>query len=800
MHHLMTTTPCVICWLVWLCGSGAQAAERVAPDEFVLQNKVGVAVAFQRGPGGYAFGALSCGGKPVETAPRQGMVLLHETAQPHRQHWLRASQAEVKNDQAVEFRGQGQIQGVGVQFSVTLEVPPQRKAIKVVYEVQASGELPCEILMPFHAAPFQHAWTAHLYPWKERAKSLDCVLEKVGVPSLLLYRDDRSLGVLYGFDPYSEYEDYAYQRSRIVFEDGKTPACFSSGTGTLKPGVSYRFPMQIILSDAGDSTGMIIELVDEWRKLNGFFVDGTKVRTNDEAWSLFLAPDGRAANAGYQKGIGYQVDEQWTAVYAVYLLNAYVDYRLYEMTDNPLWRTRAIEQCDFTLRGQVTDEASPFYGAFRPWFSFQRDKYQQLGWHNTHRRGNPPESFNLNHEAFAARHLLRMWDYLKRREGIDREDWHRAALRAMDWVLRQQNPEGSFPQEVNLQEVRKSGPFTPGVVLLALEEFAERTGAAKYHEAMLKAEQWTYENNSRQFYFHGSHSDLPAHHIEEASVIALVEYWLNRFEKTGRPEYLVRARADMSLALLWWVPKQWSADCAARRDMHARFARSRREVPEDIRQVLFPTQGITAEQEAYPMYCSYSYFGNKHLALERLSAATGDPLYRRLSTRLFQNNYYNLETRGDWKGAVNAGAGMSEHHYLGHSVSDLMNQMIEVYFSGSRVRAGVRNKVYPDGLVYYDRDRSRWEEVPLTVRPSSGFVFVDVEAWDAPAGRRRWAESPSGPVTTQHAIGGLSPGKVYRITVDGSVLARRPVQKDGKLTFAHTSQDGKRTQFEVHAD
>jgi hypothetical protein len=143
---------------------------------------------------------------------------------------------------------------------------------------------------------------------------------------------------------------------------------------------------------------------------------------------------------------------------------------------------------------------------------------------------------------------------------------------------------------------------------------------------------------------------------------------------------------------------------------------------------------------------------------------------------------------------------MSEHHYLGHSVSDLMNQMIDVYFSGSRVRAGVRNKVYPDGLVYYDRDQSGREEVPLTVRPSTGFVFVDVEAWDTTAGRRRWAETASGPVTLQHTIGGLSPGKVYLIKVDGSVLARRPAQKDGKLTFAHTSGDGKRTQFEVHAD
>jgi len=55
--------------------------------------------------------------------------------------------------------------------------------------------------------------------------------------------------------------------------------------------------------------------------------------------------------------------------------------------------------------------------------------------------------------------------------------------------------------------------------------------------------------------FTDHHRDLPPDEQEEASIWGVIEYWLDKYERTRDEECLERAVADACLSFLWWCPK-----------------------------------------------------------------------------------------------------------------------------------------------------------------------------------------------------------------------------------------------------
>ena len=251
--------------------------------------------------------------------------------------------------------------------------------------------------------------------------------------------------------------------------------------------------------------------------------------------------------------------------------------------------------------------------------------------------------------AHLARYMLLLWQRVKEKEGIDLQDWYRAATLAIDWVLRQQSFDGGLPQKVlfepiedRLQEdwmgtsqadrVRyKSGErsrsTTSGRALVALWHIHRVTGDEKYRRALERLEDFTLRNAQNQFYYTGHHPDLPPFELEEAGIWGVAEYWLNRYEETKEARYLRHAVANAYLSLTWWCPRQLSW-------------------------VDNPTFGASAEQHHFLQYSVYCYQNRKVESLWRLHELTEDPLFGDLAERVAQNIYWTQETEGDLMGAT----------------------------------------------------------------------------------------------------------------------------------------------------
>jgi hypothetical protein len=160
------------------------------------------------------------------------------------------------------------------------------------------------------------------------------------------------------------------------------------------------------------------------------------------------------------------------------------------------------------------------------------------------------------------------------------------------------------------------------------------------------------------------HPDLPPGDFEQDSIFAVVEYWLNKHDRTGDQESLNRAVSNAYYGLLYWCPKQLSW-------------------------VKAPTQCAHSEQQHFNQYSVYCYGNRKIQCLDRLFKKTGNALFEQLKNRVLQLNFYTQVTEGPYKGAmteaiadpwVERGQGFEWRGgpYTSELVADLMLQLIEM--------------------------------------------------------------------------------------------------------------------------
>ena len=779
-------------------------------EEVVIQNDRGVRCDLLKTGSGYALGTISLFNRSLE-APLKAGLIRFRSQQTGNDQWFLASSAQQVSQTQLLLSGTGQIEDVRFSFKLNLETPTGVQAIRLTYEIDLQADLPgYEICLQYYTEPI-HRWKAHLYPWVEDSKWVERDhLDNMGIPALFLYREDRSLGVVWGIDPNSDYLNPTSWRRDfgLYFIDGVQPVQYRVSAGSLKQGIHYECPMQIVLTAQHDPDVMIIELMENWRLLNQYSVKPLQVRSHDEALQIFIQGR-RDKTEAWIPGKGYSLHgATHTFLYfGVQGMAAYFDYLLYEMTGDPLWRKRSFEQMDFIVQGQNRDIEDFNYGAVHTTY--------QLEWlddYGPHGPGfNSDDRFNIGYKpdicALLVRYMLQLWQRVKDHEGIDREDWYQTAILAANWIIRQQNPDGGLPQKVQMKplEMRwgdennkiviqpfKSRSSASGRALPSLWQIGRITGEQKYKDFLISLEEFTLSYVHNCYHYTGHHPDLPPYELEEASIWGVAEYWLDRYDETGDVLYLRHAEADAALALLWWCPKELSW-------------------------VKNPTQCASAEQQHFQQYSVYNYQNRKVEGLWRLFTKTSNGLYLELFERVLQNIYFTQETQdgnmgGTYERIADPWLVRKETpggpyfdsmgvNYTNEQALDCFLQTLELFRIGTRMylEAKLVHKVFPDGICYYSKDISQLTPVNLEVRPSTGTLNATVEQWTDD--NKTWwiASSSHEQITLAHRIWGLKANRWYQVIRDRNSLGNFQANPTGEISFSFSSEFGSITQFDLVA-
>ena len=632
-----------------------------AAEMMVLENGAGVRWELQRTPKGWALGTILFHDKPVEQSATKGLLALRNLKSGE-VRWLAASQGEKVDPRTAGLSGQQEVDGVKFSWAVAVALRDDLPAASFTPKWSVDKDLNgWEVCLPYHDG-FTNDWRVQSYPWAGNSEEASISpMRYCGVPGALVYRPDQSLVLLFAIASNSDYLNPTTWSGKTGFHfaNRRTAPQFRAGGGQLAAGTRYEMPLQLFLSDAGEFAGAITGVMQAWIKANNYRVDDSlKVRTPQEAFAI--AVEGRRKMGSWKPGIGYEHHRGTPFVYVgnnPYI--AYYEYRLHEITGEKVWRDRAFEQIDFAIKGQQPG------GVFHTsWYLRKENRpggataegFCSWDWNHN--------GYKVDINAWMVRYILQTWQRVKEKEGVDRQDWYKAAMASLSWVLAQQNADGGFPQVVDIESGVKSQSVVCGRVLVGLPIIARITGDGRCLRASADQERFLRESIEGRFWYTGSHPDLPPGDFEQDSIYAIVEYWLDKHDRMGDKESLDRAVANAYYALLFWCPKQLSW-------------------------VKAPTQCAHSEQQHFNQYSVYCYGNRKIQCLDRLFKKTGNPLFEQLKNRVMQLNFYTQVTDGPYKGAVTEaiadpwlerGQGFEWRGspYTSELVSDLMLQLIEM--------------------------------------------------------------------------------------------------------------------------
>jgi len=589
-------------------------------DPIILKNPVGLRWEFERTSKGWALGRILLNERPVGESIRSGMLMLRNMGSGE-ERWLFASRAEQVDEKSAHFTGEEQVDGIPCQFEMDIVLAKELPATEIRTRWSVSKDLDgWEVCLTFQNTD-GNEWRCTMYPFAGNSTAVQREkLNYVGVPAALLFRTDFSLVALFGISPASDYLNPTTwtEATGFHFRDRAVVPQYRVGGGKLSGGLKYELPLQLLLSDAGDSITAIRALARNWIAINDYKVEPLFVRTPEEALALYL--DGRRTTSLWNPGIGYQINNDWKVVYmAESPINAWFDYLVYEQSSKDFWRKRAFEQMDFMLRAQHLDPDDPDYGVIETNYELDNRVFNS-------KDHSPNVGYRIDMNAYAARYMFRLWQRVKEREGIDRKDWYRAAVRIADWIVGQQNSDGGLPQVANKSTGTRTISVVSGRALVAIPEMYKITGDERYARLAESMERFLRQKVEGRYWFTGQHPDLWPADYDSDTVWCAVEYWLNKYDGTGDKQDLTRAEADAYFAFLMLCPKQLS------------WVRN-------------PTQTCHTEQEHYLQYVNDCYNNQKIRCLNRLAAHTGNSLFVQLGERIMQSCFWAQETQAPYKGA-----------------------------------------------------------------------------------------------------------------------------------------------------
>lgn len=607
----------------FLAGGGREA-EPPAPaarvlERMVLSSPSGLTWEPARTASGWALGGVRLAGRPADEPVLGGVLALrHEKSGELTP--LPAQTCRRTGERSAVLAGTHKVGQATLTFAVELALREDMPQAGLDVRWSLDRDLEGYELCAAWQEPSSTEWRCTMYPFAGDSGSvLRRRLSYLGVPAALMFKDDLSLVTLFGIDPSCDYFNPHTWTGSIgfAFEDQEQAPQFRVGPAALRGGQEYRLPLQVFFSVAGESASAITQLVRNWIAANNYRVQPLHVRTPQEGFDLFL--DGRRNSRMWRPGMGYQINDGWKVVYtAESPINAWFDYLVYEQTGERMWRQRAFETADWMLKAQHTEPGDPHFGAIDTNYELDTGRF-------TSRDHSPNWRYKLDMNAYAAHYLLLLWERVKQKEGLDRQEWRQAAVRMADWICRQQNSDGGLPQVVHDDPARRSISVVSGRALVAMPVIARITGQDKYARLAGDLERFLRTRCEGRFWFTGAHVDLWPKDYESDSVWHAVEYWLDAYDRTRRRECLDRALADAYLAFLMWCPRQLSWVAA-------------------------PTQTCHAEQENYLQYSNYCYNNRKVQCLDRLHRLAGDKLMAQLRDRIIQCMMYGQVTAGPWKG------------------------------------------------------------------------------------------------------------------------------------------------------
>jgi hypothetical protein len=627
-----------------------------------LKNAHGLRWQLERRGGRWSLGTLLVHDKPVDSPLTSGILALNNTAS-RQISWPAVTEARQLDERSARFTGSEKIGDASFRFEVDVALMEDMPAATLVPRWSVDRDLSgFEVCLAYQGVGTDD-WRVQSYPFAGNSAQVAIApMRYCGVPGALVYRPDLSMVVLFAIDTRFDYLNPTTWTGKTGFHfaNRRTAPQFRCGGESLTAGVRYEHPVQMLFSDAGDFTGAVKGIMENWIRLNRYEVDESlSVRTPQEAFQCTL--EGRRKMASWKPGIGYEHHRGTPFVYVgnnPYI--AFYEYRLYEMTGDPEWRKRAIEQIDFALKGQQADPSKPNYGVMHTSWYFRKQGQAEgfCSWDWSH------DGYKVDLNVWMARYILETWQSFKQHEGLDRQEWYKAAVAAADWAVSQQNADGGLPQVVEIAAGRKSDSVVCGRALVGLPIIARITGDQRYLKVSEQMEKFLRSQVEGRFWYTGMHPDLPPEDFEQDSLYAVIEYWLNKHDRTGQQECLDRAVANAYYALLYWCPKQLSW-------------------------VKSPTQCAHSEQQHFNQYSVYCYGNRKIECLARLARKTGNPLFRALQQRVMQMNFYVQVTEGPFMGSMTeavcdpwlergGGYEWRGSPYTSELVTDLMLQLMDL--------------------------------------------------------------------------------------------------------------------------
>ena len=625
-------------------------------NEWMVGNRSGIKIQLFKSSLGWGLGTISLNEKKIEAHPMRGIMFLRNIKSGE-VRWLNGDKMKLINTRIVSLSGNMEIDGATFKGGIEIAVEQDLAAIRFTSSWSVSKDLQgWEVGLTCHET-FTRNWHAQSYPFAGNSEKVSIrPMRYCGVPGALVYNNDLSIIALFALETRFDYLNPTTWTGNTTFEfeNGKTPPQFLVGGGELKSKISYQMPFQLILSDGGNFTSTISSIMQSWMKINEFQVDTSlQVRTPQEAFEL--AVNGRRTMKSWREGCGYEHHKDTPFIYIAnnpYI--AYFEYLLFGITREKVWRDRAFEQIDFLLKGQ---QAS---GVFHTSWYFKKLKEANgfCSWDWDH------NGYKVDMNLWASRYILQTWQLVKEKEGIDRQDWYSAAIRSLSWIMSQQNPDGGLPQVVEIGTGKKSQSVVVARSLVGFPIISKITGDERYLKFSLDLEKFLRENVENKFWYTGMHPDLPPEDFEQDSIYSVVEYWLDKYDRTSEKESLDHAVANAMYALLYWCPKQLSW-------------------------VKHPTQCAHSEQQHFNQYSVYNYGNRKIQCLDRLFKKTNNPLFDSLKNRVMQLNFFTQVTEGDYRGAVTeaiadpwlereSGFEYQGNPYTSELVADLMIQLIEL--------------------------------------------------------------------------------------------------------------------------
>ena len=626
------------------CCADALGADAFGPPPTIPASAINITAGsftwlFPRTARGYSLGTIIVDGSPIEASWGEGLLFVTKGKDTSSaREWLFATNARQISPAAAEFQGSQLLESAELAFSVIVSAhhtpgaPGTPGTARVAFNTSwtVSTACPYSLSVPLFGDSMRTpSWRSQMYPWAGNSTEISQFpLQYVGVPAAVLYREDWRVAILHGIDPSSDYLNPTSWTGTTGYSlaSDKGPA-FTFGGGNMATGIDYSANIQLIFTSVGTMPGAVTKLVSEWRDWNRYAVEPLHSMGVDTALQTFL--DGRRSTDMWLEGQGYKLQFPGNSFrsggyisLASQSISAYLEYVVYVQTGDPLWRNRSFTQAEFILKAQNANESSVHYGAVHS--SFRLDK--QVFTSND--RGHSP-GLKVDLVAMISRYLLQLWAAVLKHEGHNQTEWHTSGLAAARWVTRQQNPDDKgLPVLIALQPLDNwddrgtpSASAVSGRSLGALPVVFNLTADAQVGAIIGGLESFL-RRAEKALWFTGQHPDW--NDFEPNSVWGAVEYWL------GSGNDLDRAVADANLGFLMLCPKQLSW-------------------------VTNPTQLAFTEQTKYLQYSQYIYQTKKIAVLERLSAATGDPLWSQMAARFTQMNFMVMNTTaGSTKGGIHA--------------------------------------------------------------------------------------------------------------------------------------------------